>query len=103
MGNTIFADNYHITTPRKAMGELLSHAVRFGRTRDVLAAGQGIETLLSARRALPSLSMAAALSASYLTALLLPEALRRLYILGDRRAGEVAVGKLADGARTDEV
>ena len=52
-----------IDTPRRAMGDLLGNAVRFGVTDDVLAAGEGIETLLSLRCVLPTLPMAAALSA----------------------------------------
>ena len=40
-----------IETPRRAMGDLLGHGVRFGVAQDVLAAGEGIETVLSARSA----------------------------------------------------
>jgi hypothetical protein len=36
-----------IDTPRRAMGDLLGDAVRFGVANDVLAAGEGIETVLS--------------------------------------------------------
>ena len=43
-----------IDTPRRAMGDLLGNAVRFGVADDVLAAGEGIETMLSLRYALPS-------------------------------------------------
>jgi hypothetical protein len=32
-----------VDTPRRAMGGLLGHAVRFGSADDVLAAGEGIE------------------------------------------------------------
>ena len=45
------------------MGELLGHAVRFGLPGDVMAAGEGIETILSLRQTLPRMPMAAALSA----------------------------------------
>ncbi len=69
-----------IDTPRRAMGDLLGNAVRFGVATDVLAAGEGIETMLSLRCVLPTLPMAAALSANHLAALLLPPTLRRLYI-----------------------
>ncbi len=40
---------------RKAMGDLLGHAVRFGIAGDVMAAGEGIETVLSARQAIPAM------------------------------------------------
>lgn len=62
------SDKAPIETQRKAMGGLLGHAVRFGRIEDVLAAGEGIETMLSLRCALPAMPMAAALSANRLAA-----------------------------------
>ena len=59
-----------IDTPRRAMGDLLGNAVRFGvADDDVLAAGEGIETMLSLRCVLPTLPMAAALSANHLSAM----------------------------------
>lgn len=54
------------------MGQLLGNAVRFGHAVDVLVAGEGIETMLSVRQILPTLPMAAALSANHLAALILP-------------------------------
>ena len=81
-----------IDTPRRAMGDLLGNAVRLGVANDVLAAGEGIETMLSLRCVLPTLPMAAALSANHLAALLLPLTLRRLYIARDvDLAGDAAV------------
>jgi hypothetical protein len=85
-----------IETPRRAMGELLGNAVRFGIPKDVLAAGEGIETMLSLRTALPTMPMVAALSANHLAALLLPLTLRRLYIARDAdQAGEFAFDALS--------
>ena len=72
-----------IADPRRAMGELLGNAVRFGAVHDVLAAGEGIETMLALRSLLPDMPMAAALSASHLAALLLPPRLRQLYVAAD--------------------
>lgn len=72
-----------IDTPRRAMGDLLGHAVRFGVAGDVMAAGEGIETMLSLRCILPSLPTAAALSAAHLSAMQFPAKLRRLYIARD--------------------
>jgi hypothetical protein len=80
-----------VDTPRRAMGDLLGNAVRFGVVDDVLAAGEGIETMLSLRYALPALPMAAALSANHLAAMLLPSGLRRLYIARDNDAAGDAV------------
>ncbi|MET4121128.1 hypothetical protein ABIB85_007578 [Bradyrhizobium sp. JR1.5] len=80
-----------IDTPRRAMGDLLGNAVRFGVVDDVLAAGEGIETMLSLRCLLPSMPMAAALSANHLSAMMLPSSLRRLYIARDVDAAGDAV------------
>jgi hypothetical protein len=80
-----------IETPRRAMGNLLGHAVRFGAATDVLIAGEGIETVLSLREVLPTLPLAAALSSNHLAAILFPPDLRVLYILRDRDpAGDAA-------------
>jgi hypothetical protein len=81
------------------MGNLLGHAVRFGAADDVLAVGEGIETMLSLRLALPAMAMAAALSAGHLAALLLPPTLRRLYIARDAdAAGDMALAALTERA-----
>ncbi len=72
-----------VDTPRKAMGHLMGHAVRFGVADDVLAAGEGIETVLSLRQVLPHIPMLAALSAAHLPAIALPDTLRRLYVMRD--------------------
>jgi hypothetical protein len=88
-----------IDTPRKAMGDLLGHAVRFGIAGDVTAAGEGIETVLSARQAIPTMGMAAALSSAHLAAILFPDRLRRLYILRDNDpAGDGARDSLIERA-----
>jgi Toprim domain len=89
-----------IDTPRRAMGHLLGHGVRFGFVTDVMAAGEGIETMLSVRSALPDLSMVAALSANHLAALVFPVTLRRLYVVrDDDPPGDSAVGTLTERAR----
>lgn len=89
-----------VSTPRRAMGHLLGHAVRFGVVSDVMAAGEGIETMLSLRSVLPTMPMAAALSAGHLGAFLLPSGLRRLYVARDNdRAGRWATGRLVGQAR----
>jgi len=88
-----------VDTPRRAMGDLLGNAVRFGVANDVLAAGEGIETMLSLRCVLPSLPMAAALSAHHLAAILFPLTLRRLYIARDADpAGDAALTALTGRA-----
>lgn len=73
------------------MGDLLGHAVRFGVAHDVMAAGEGIETILSLRMVAPRMPMVAALSAAHLGAVLFPATLRRLYIVrDDDTAGDIA-------------
>ena len=89
-----------IDTPRRAMGDLLGHAVRFGVAGEVMAAGEGIETILSLRCVLPNMPMVAALSAAHLSAILFPNTLRRLYIArDDDPAGDGAMATLIDRAR----
>jgi hypothetical protein len=90
-----------IDTPRRAMGHLLGNAVRFGTARDVMAAGEGVETMLSLRTIMPTMPMVAALSAAHLAAILFPPTLRRLYLVRDNDpAGDGAMTRLFDRART---
>jgi hypothetical protein len=92
-------DKAPIETPRRAMGLLLGNAVRFGVAGEIMAAGEGIETMLSLRCVMPALPMAAALSAAHLSALLFPANLRRLYVARDNDpAGEDTAATLAGRA-----
>ena len=97
-------DKAPVETPRRAMGHLLGKGVRFGIAGDVMAAGEGIETVLSLRSAIPAMPMVAALSANHLAALLLPATLRRLYIARDRdAAGDAVMDTLTDRAQTSGI
>ncbi len=97
-------DKAPIETPRRALGDLLGNAVRFGVATDVMVAGEGIETMLSLRVVMPTMPMAAALSAAHLGAILLPAGLRRLYIARDADpAGDGAVAALTERASVDGV
>ena len=88
-----------IKSPRRAMGDLAGKAVRFGVAGEVMAVGEGIETVLSLRCVLPTMPMAAALSAGNLAAFDLPGTLRRLYVVRDNDpAGERAAMTLIDRA-----
>ncbi len=81
---------------RRALGRLLGHGVCFGPAGAVAAAGEGIETTLSLRGALPALPLIAALSAAHLGALLFWPGLRRLYVARDTdAAGEHAFERLS--------
>jgi hypothetical protein len=89
---------------RKAMGQLLGNGVRFGAPDDILAAGEGLETMLSLRMALPGLPAIAALSAGHLAALVLPQGTHRLYIAVDRDpAGMAAADAIAARAEDDRI
>lgn len=92
-------DKAPVASPRRAMGHLLGHGVRFGVADSVIAAGEGIETLLSVRQIMPAMPMIAALSSPHLGAILFPAALRRLYVVrDDDPAGDVAVATLSERA-----
>lgn len=98
------SDKAPVTTPRKAMGALLGSAVRIGVPDNVMAAGEGIETMLSLRQVLPSMAMAPALSAAHLAAILFPPALRRLYIVHDNDpAGDAARDMLMERANAEGI
>jgi hypothetical protein len=93
-----------VTSPRRAMGDLLGSGVRFGMHADtplsILAAGEGLETIMSLRMAMPGMPMIAGLSANHLAALLLPSSLGRLYIAIDAdRAGRRGMERLSRRAR----
>src|ERR1700682_3838970 len=76
-------DKAPVDTPRRAMGQLLGNVVRFGIADDVMAAGEGLETMLSLRCVVPTMPMNAPLSAPHRAAILFPPNLRRLYIVRD--------------------
>ncbi len=90
-----------IATPRRAIGNLLGNAVRFGRACDLLLVGEGIETVLSLRCLMPDMPMAAALSAGHLGSIRFPVGLRRLYVAYDNDAeGAAALDRLTGRARS---
>jgi hypothetical protein len=93
-------DKAPVATPRRAIGHLLGHGVRLGVADDTMAAGEGIETMLSLRSIVPALPMIAALSANHLAAILFPPTLRRLYVArDDDRSGDAAAATLTERAQ----
>lgn len=97
-----------VESPRRAMGMLLGSGVHLGVPTDravtVMAAGEGLETVLSLRMALPIMPMIAGLSAGHLGALALPRGLRRLYIAGDAdAAGRDGTGRLSQRAQAEGI
>ena len=88
-----------VASPRRAMGNILGHAIRFGMADDVMIAGEGIETMLSLREVMPDMPLAAATSSAHLAAILFPPKLRRLYVARDNDlAGHGAVVTLTKRA-----
>lgn len=88
-----------VATPRRAMGSLLGNGVRFGRPDNIIAIGEGLETILSLRSVFRTLPIVAALSTAHLGAFDPPAGLRRLYIAADRdAAGDHAAGRLSTRA-----
>lgn len=79
-----------VDDPRRALGGLLGNAVRFRMPVDapltVMAAGEGLETVLSLSHVLPGMPMVAALTANHLAAIRLPAGCLRLYIAADADA-----------------
>jgi hypothetical protein len=93
------SDKAPIASPRRAMGNLLGAGVRFGRAGGIMVAGEGIETILSLRMAMPDLPMIAGLSSAHLAAIEFPAAARRLYIARDNDpAGDAAAATLSERA-----
>jgi hypothetical protein len=99
-----------LATPRRSMGRLLGHGVRLGDAQPapaqagVLAAGEGLETMLSLRVVLPALPIVAALSATHLAGFVPPSGLRRLYIARDNdRVGRRAAEMLGARAHADGI
>ena len=87
-----------VAAPRKALGRIYGHAVRFGRPADgaSLLVGEGIETVLSLVTAVPEITAAAALSAGSLGAFAPPPGVARLVIARDNDGeGEQAAERLA--------
>ncbi len=79
-----------VDDPRRALGGLLGNAVRFrfpvNASVPVLAAGEGLETMLSLSHVIPDMPMVAALTANHLAAFNFPLGCQRLYIAADADA-----------------
>jgi hypothetical protein len=94
---------------RRSLGLIAGGVVRLPPLIDdcdtgILLVGEGVETVLSLRAAMPSLPMAAALSAGQLAGFALPVGLRRLLIAEDADpAGRAAAAALATGAAAADV
>ena len=89
-----------VTNPRKALGRIFGHAVRFGAVPGdgfvSLVVGEGIETVLSLITAVAEIGAAAALSAGSLGAFAPPPGVARIVIARDNDPdGALAAERLA--------
>ena len=93
-----------VDDPRRALGGLLGNAVRFGFPLrgpvSVMAAGEGLESILSLSHVMPGMPIAAALTANHLAAFDLPPSCVRLYIAADAdAAGRNGIERLSRRAQ----
>lgn len=89
------SDKAAIEEPKRSLGNVLGNAIRIGNAADALAAGEGLETMLSIRSLLPHMPVAACTSANHLALFTPPPGLKRLYIAHDHgRAGVAAAEQL---------
>ncbi|MBW9075047.1 toprim domain-containing protein [Agrobacterium deltaense] len=79
-----------VEDPRRALGGLLGNAVRFGFPVDgpvpVMAAGEGLESMLSLSHVMPGMPVVSALTANHLAAFRPPAGCLRLYVAADADA-----------------
>ncbi|MET3793270.1 DUF7146 domain-containing protein [Aquamicrobium terrae] len=79
-----------VEDPRRALGGLLGNAVRFrfpvNDPVPVMAAGEGLESILSLSHVMPGMPMVSALTANHLAAFRLPAGCQRVYIAADADA-----------------
>jgi len=79
-----------VDDPRRSLGGLLGNAVRFhfpvNAHIPVMAAGEGLETMLSLSHVIPGMPIVAALTANHLAAFRFPPRCQRLYIAADADA-----------------
>jgi len=79
-----------VDDPRRALGGLLGNAVRFrfpvNASVPVMAAGEGLETMLSLSHVMPGMPIVAALTANHLAAFRFPSGCLRIYIAADADA-----------------
>lgn len=93
-----------VEDPRRALGGLLGNAVRFAfpvhGPVSVMAAGEGLESILSLSHIMPGMPMVSALTANHLAAFELPPGCVRLYIAADAdAAGRNGIERLSRRAQ----
>ncbi len=98
------AGKAQVEDPRRALGGLLGNAVRFAfpvcGPVPVMAAGEGLESILSLSHVMPGMPMVSALTANHLAAFELPPECVRLYIAADAdAAGRNGIERLSRRAQ----
>ncbi len=98
------AGKAQVEDPRRALGGLLGNAVRFAfpvcGPVPVMAAGEGLESILSLSHVMPAMPMVSALTANHLAAFELPPECVRLYIAADAdAAGRNGIERLSRRAQ----
>lgn len=93
-----------VDDPRRALGGLLGNAVRFGFPLrgpvSVMAAGEGLESILSLSHVMPAMPMVSALTVNHLAAFELPPGCVRLYVAADAdAAGRNGIERLSRRAQ----
>ena len=97
-------DKARVPSPRRSLGAILGHGVRFGVIDDFAIIGEGIETVFSLKCVFPRVPMLAALSAAHLAAWRPPSSLRRLIIAADNdEPGRSAAHRLSERMRECDV
>ncbi|NLS07471.1 DNA primase [Rhizobium sp. P32RR-XVIII] len=97
-----------VDNPRRALGGLLGNGVRFcfpvNAPIPVMAAGEGLETMLSLSHVMPGMPIVAALTANHLAALRFPRGCRRIYIAADAdAAGRHGIEALSRRAQAEGI
>ena len=97
-----------VDDPRRALGGLLGNGVRFcfpvNAPIQAMAAGEGLETMLSLSHVMPGMPMVAALTANHLAAFGFPPGCRRIYIAADAdAAGRHGIEGLSRRAQEDGI
>ena len=91
-----------VPDPKKVLGRLHACAVRFGVPGDVLVVGEGVETMLSIKTALPHMPVDCGLTAQHLSMYVPPNQVRSLWIARDAgRPGEDAARELEKRMRRE--
>ena len=93
-----------VDDPKRTLGHIAGGAIRIGDTEDLIAVGEGLETMLSLRTAFPRLPIAATTGTQILSGWTPAPRHRRILIASDSdEAGRTAAEALAERLRSDQL